>query len=178
MDSMEDKETWKPVVGYEGQYDVSNYGQVRSVKRKVPCRNGFRTVGSRILASGNMNGYRRVSLGSKGHTVHRLVATAFIPNTGNKPCVNHKDGDRANNYFRNLEWCTYSENNLHGYVHNGRIAPISKLKDNEVRDIRKRLREGVKGNALAKEYGVDCKTITNIKSGYCYARVKELVNYG
>ena len=104
------KEIWRPVIGYEGFYDVSNLGNVRSIKR-----NG--TNGVTLALVDEKDGYKIVCLMKLGKRVnkkvHRLVAEAFILNAENKPCVNHKDNDRKNNQLTNLEWVTVAENNRH-----------------------------------------------------------------
>ena len=105
------QEEWKPIPGYEGLYEVSNYGRVRSFKwssnGKIlsPCKDG--------------SGYCFVNLCKDGKakkhcTVHRLVAEAFIPNPNNLPLVNHMDECKKNNYFGNLEWCTHKYNLSYG----------------------------------------------------------------
>ena len=103
------KEIWKPVVGYEGLYMVSNWGRVKSIKFGK----------ERILKPGTNNyGYLLVMLCKdgkiKGFTVHRLVAEAFLPNPHNYPCVNHKDENKQNNNVSNLEWCSAQYNNTYG----------------------------------------------------------------
>lgn len=116
------KEIWKPVVGYEGMYEVSNKGRVRSLERKVPYKahgkDLIRTQYSRMLALCNKDGYKQVSLWKDGKEkrwrVHRLVAFAFIPNPENKPFINHLDETRDNNCVENLEWCTAAENLAYG----------------------------------------------------------------
>lgn len=104
------EEEWRPVKGYEGLYEVSNMGRVKSLHYGK----------SRILKQiTNTNGYMAVDLHKDGtrspKRVHRLVATAFIPNPHNKPEVNHKDGNKKNNTVDNLEWCTSSYNTKHAY---------------------------------------------------------------
>lgn len=101
------KERWKLIEDYPN-YEVSDMGRVRNMKTgKVlrPCKAN--------------TGYLMVNLYEdekhKFASVHRLVATHFILNPGNKPCVNHIDGYKTNNCVNNLEWVTYSENNLHAY---------------------------------------------------------------
>lgn len=98
---------WKPVVGYEGLYEVSNHGQVKNVKTQ------------KVLSPRNSTRYPLVALFDKGKRkdfkVHRLVAKSFLPNPENKPQVNHKDGNKSNNHLLNLEWCTNSENQKHAY---------------------------------------------------------------
>lgn len=97
---------WRPVVGYEGLYEVSNTGQVRSLFRykKVLKPNMAKT------------GYCTVELFKSGESkrllIHRLVAKAFIPNPDNFPQINHKDENRSNNSVDNLEWCT-AKYNMH-----------------------------------------------------------------
>lgn len=108
-------ENWKPVVGYKSLYEVSNLGRVRTLN----YRN--RKGDMRLLKPGKAkNHYFTVSLHDgtgtgKSHTVHRLVAAAFIPNLGNHPVVNHINGDKSDNRAENLEWCTVSYNGLHSY---------------------------------------------------------------
>lgn len=102
-------EIWKDIVGYEGLYQVSNMGHVRSLFR-------YKKVLKPLKASG---GYYQVQLSNrkiiKSLLLHRLVACAFLDNVNNLPCVNHIDGDKSNNKVTNLEWCTYSDNEKHSY---------------------------------------------------------------
>ena len=109
-------EIWKDIKDYEGLYQISNLGRVKSLYRLVKCRGGSRSVPERILHQYHLTkiGYKTVTL-SKQHClttvlVHRLVAEAFIPNPNNLPCINHKDADVSNNNVNNLEWCTYEYN--------------------------------------------------------------------
>jgi len=127
------KEIWKDIKGYEGYYQVSNLGRVKSLDRLV-FTNGYKSKYiklGKILSNGiNGDGYEHVVLykyGKKLTTkVHRLVAIAFIPNNSNKPEVNHIDSNRKNNKLNNLEWVTKSENIRHGYYF-GNITKIGKL---------------------------------------------------
>lgn len=110
------REEWRQIEGYEGYYEVSNLGRVRSVDRIITDKNGVKYKKNGHISSliNKDNGYMYISLNKNGkrknHYVHRLVANAFIPNPQNKTCVNHKDYNRKNNSVDNLEWCTQEEN--------------------------------------------------------------------
>jgi len=118
---MELTEIWKQVVGFEGFYEVSNFGNVRSVDRYVKHPRGSMMLrkGKPMKQSKNKHGYMDIRLGKNGiekaYLVHRLVAMAFIENNENKPQVNHKDGVKDNNKLENIEWATRSENRYHSY---------------------------------------------------------------
>ena len=120
---MFENEEWRDIPGYEGFYQASNKGRIRSVERIVKCREGVnRRVPSKILSqnkSGN-GGYLRVMVSVKGKTkyvaAHILVALAFIPNKHNKEQVNHINGNKHDNRAENLEWVTQSENMKHAYL--------------------------------------------------------------
>lgn len=108
-------ETWKDIPLYEGKYQVSNLGNVKSLQL---CNGNTTTKREKILKNIIYgNGYYYVCLSKNGkvkkYKVNRLVAQAFVPNPKNKPFVNHIDGDKLNNYYKNLEWCTQSENMKH-----------------------------------------------------------------
>jgi len=101
------EEIWKPITGFTN-YQVSNYGRVKSFARKI----------SKIMKPTvkNNGGYLNVHMGNKWPRVHRLVAMEFIPNPDNKAQVNHIDGDKKNNHYTNLEWCTNEENAKHADI--------------------------------------------------------------
>lgn len=109
------KELWKDVEGYEGTYQVSNLGMVKSLDRLTTDN---RRLKGKLLAKTNSKGYIKVTLTNKNKSdnrdIHRLVAQAFIPNPENKPQVNHIDEDKTNNIVSNLEWVTAKENMNHG----------------------------------------------------------------
>jgi len=117
------KEIWRDIKEYEGFYQVSNLGQVRSLYRCVNCglkHNNIVIRKSKILKGHpNWNNYLQVHLSkynkSKMLSIHRLVAQTFIQNPDNLPQVNHKDGNKLNNCVDNLEWCTAKENINHSW---------------------------------------------------------------
>ena len=106
-------EIWRDIKNYEGIYEVSNLGRIKSISRNGTIKE------NRILKPNKVMGYSQVGLQKYGtrkyKKIHRLVAEAFIPNPENKKEVNHKDGNKANNCVDNLEWVTTSENQLHSY---------------------------------------------------------------
>ena len=113
----------KPVPGYEGYYEVDNLGRVFSVDRIIQVNDNGRIYdkpihGAMLKQTNHSRGYKTVALTKYGKTkqeyVHRIVASAFIPNPDNLPAVNHKDEDKTNNFVDNLEWCTVSYNNTYG----------------------------------------------------------------
>ena len=113
-------EIWKDVVGYEGLYQVSNKGRVKS--------NNYHKTGEEQLLAITFTNYYRCSLyKNKQHCqlVHRLVAEAFLPNPNHYPCVNHKDENPHNNCIENLEWCTAQYNCNYG-SHNDNLSKALK----------------------------------------------------
>lgn len=116
---MNEKEEWRDVVGFEGLYQVSNLGRVRSLRIKRGANS--------TMYLGNHNGYKVLLIPVNGKrkifSVHRLVAEAFIPNPENKPCIDHINCIRSDNRVENLRWCTHKEN-----MNN----PITKQKKSEI----------------------------------------------
>lgn len=122
------EEIWKDIVGFEGLYQVSNMGRVKSLERDWICgnHNSVRHLEEHIVEPEKMKkGYLRISLNKDGVRkrimLHRLVAEAFIPNPNNLPQVNHKNEDKALNTVENLEWCTNEYNHNYG-THNQRVS--------------------------------------------------------
>lgn len=121
-------EVWKDIKGYEGLYQVSNLGNVKSIPRP-------RTKGGILKQRKSNSGYSQVRFTKehKGYMlyVHRLVAQAFITNPNNLPQVNHKDGNKQNNRADNLEWITSQDNVLHRF----RVLkqePVRKYKEEKI----------------------------------------------
>lgn len=111
----EKKEIWKPVLDFEGIYEVSNYGKIRRISYENPMYKHKVDLPYYIKSSKDKDGYIRYSLSKDGKMkqifAHREVAKAFIPNPNNYPVINHIDCNIENNYFENLEWCTVTYNN-------------------------------------------------------------------
>lgn len=116
-------EVWKDIIGYEGLYQVSNLGRVRSYDKVIKMSDGrVRHDKGRLLKTSIVRNYKCITLyhnnKSKSFKIHRLVATAFIPNPYDLPQVNHIDEDKLNNRIENLEWVTALENNKHSNIAN------------------------------------------------------------
>ena len=118
------KELWKNIKGYEGLYQISNLGNVKSLSRKVQFTNSHgtavRITKTKILKPGKQGLYLGVVLRKDGigksYYIHRLLAEHFIPNPNNLPEVNHKDENKFNNDLNNLEWCTHQYNSSYGTI--------------------------------------------------------------
>jgi len=153
-------EIWKDIEGYNGKYQVSNFGRIKSI---IPW-NG---TNERILFQQNLHGYYRVGLylnkKNKHSSVHRLVGQAFIPNADNLPYINHKNGHTLENFVENLEWVTPQQNIQHAFrtglydleKRKGERNPQSKLTEEKVREIRQ-VYDGKENNYknLGKKYDV------------------------
>lgn len=155
-------EIWRDVAGYEGLYQVSNKGRVRSVDHTVKTKTGKDMLVKGIMKkpSTGKDGYQYINLLHKGKqkrcAVHRLVAIAFIPNPNNKPEVNHIDAIKNNNCVNNLEWVTGQENNQHATI-SGLIKRTIVIMDGHTRF------ESI--NQCAKFVGVDPHEIRRALKG-------------
>lgn len=150
---------WRDIQNHEGLYQVSNDGEVKSIRKNKVLRPGLR------------NGYLAVNLrgpdGLKFVAVHRLVGFAFVPNPDNNPQINHKNGIKTDNRVENIEWCTRSQNIQHS-IHVLKVFPVgernpqAKLTDLIVVKIREEHSSGMKIAALSDKYSVTKKVIYNI----------------
>jgi len=167
-------EIWKVVIGYEGLYQVSNFGNVKSLG------NEFSRKERLLKPSLQSKGYFNVVLQKNGKRktvlVHRLVAEHFIPNIKNKPQVNHINGIKTDNRAENLEWLSHRENLDHAIENNlvlkGDKNPTSKLKENDVITIHNFLSKGICIEVLSKKYNVSFDTISGIRSGRYWKYLK------
>lgn len=177
-------EKWKDVFGYEGLYQVSDAGRVRSldINRVDKLGRKLKKKG-RILKGIEVMGYLKVNLWKGGvmkiHAVHRLVAIAFIPNPEGKPQINHKDGNKENNHVSNLEWCTHSENTRHAYDNDlikrmtGTKNHMTKISECDVLKIREMHKTGkYRHKDLAEIFGVSRRHIGDIVNKKRWAHLK------
>lgn len=167
------QEIWKDIAGYEGLYQVSNYGKVKSLNynhtktEKVLCKKQHKSNYVTVMLCKNGE--------NKNKSIHILVASAFIPNPNSYPCVNHIDGNKKNNNVDNLEWCTHKQNIEHAiktglanhYGMLGRTGAKNKLS-------KKIVQYDLQGNVVnrwdcisdaARFYGVRPGNINNCLSG-------------
>ena len=153
------EEIWKPITGFEGMYEVSNLGRVKSCKRtRLSKAKSISQVQERILKQrGDKDGYLEVALSKDGKLhyfrCHRLVASAFIPNPNHYPVINHKDEDVTNNQVSNLEWCSFSYNTAFSIYKQSQKVICDGVEYPSIR-------------SLARHLGIDTKVIrTKLKKG-------------
>lgn len=171
-------ERWLPVVGFEGLYEVSDEGRVRSLTHLVPCRGGAtRTVHGRIRSSaGLLKGYPAVNLSAgrrtQMRTVHVMVLEAFVgprPTAAHEGC--HGDGNPLNCRLANLRWGTKAENKSDSFAHgtavHGERVHCAKLDRLIVQSLRSDLRSA---DRIARELGVDKSTVQRARSGRTWSR--------
>lgn len=160
----------KDIKGFEDRYAITEDGEVWSYllgKFLKPSRDTNRGKRAYLLVVL----YKNKKANSK--RIHRLIAQAYIPNPLNFPCINHKNGIKTDNRIENLEWCTYSENNIHALRHGlrkvsslrGEAIGNSKLKTNQIREIRRLRREGSTLKSIGNIYNVSFRTIWDVTSG-------------
>lgn len=179
---MIEEEIWKDVPGFEGSYKVSSHGRIKSITRTRLVNGGIVTFPETIRKPSIMNKYYSVLAKSttskpKQLRVHRIVATVFVPNPENKPQVNHKDCDKFNNHFSNLEWVTPAENNKHARDNNRTNPPKgvnhwnNKLDPTQVSVIRSCLKIGITQQKIADYFKVHRTCISAIKLKYHWAHL-------
>lgn len=165
---------WKPIKGYEGLYEVSDFGQVKSLERTA---SDGRHLKEKIIHGGFYpNGYRFVCLrkddANKNFLVHRLVAESFIPNPNDFPVVNHLDGNIKNNNVNNLEWCSQGRNLEHA-VEIGLIESQCK--------IRRKVTVKQGEHIILFDTMKDCAEFFGFKKGWLHNKIRKhgcIFNYG
>ena len=178
-------ENWKPVLGYEGAYVVSNLGNVRSLDRLCEGRDGRLEIhwGKTLKPQTLYNGYKEVYLsdrankGKRKHrTVHSLVAEAFLGERPPGTDIMHLDGNRANNQASNLQYGTRSENLVQTYQYGGRVAR-GKLTKEQATEVIRRIEAGEHPRDLAAEYGVNSAAIYHIRNKTAFKWLWEELGY-
>lgn len=164
-------EIWKAIPGHEGKYEVSTFGNVRSLTRWYPFRGNFkRSVIGRNLKHCKSGFYLCVTLdGKKVYYIHKLVGMAFLPNHENKTQVNHKDLDKYNNHVDNLEWVTPAENALHARK-TGAMPHVTArvLSDDQIIEIYK---SSGSYKDISQKTGIDPNHVYRIKTGRTWSHL-------
>lgn len=171
-------EEWRDIEGYEGLYQISNYGKVKSFKHRVHGSEGvilkphiYTTKYSIYRLSDSNNDIKRI-------TAHKLVAKAFIPNPKKYQEVNHKNGIKIDNRVDNLEWCTHQQNMVHAFtelypnIRQGSRNSRATITDDDALQIYKLAMKNERSYAdIGKEYGVSKSIVGNIKAGKTWSHV-------
>jgi len=161
-------EAWRPVVGFEGYYEVSSKGNVRSVDRILS--HGRSRRGKSLSLKTSKSGHKNIRLCKSGRHhwkwVHRLVLEAFVGSCPDGYLGCHSNGISGDNRLENLRWDTPQANEadkeLHGTIMRGAANGMSRLSDAKVSEIRRRLSQGCLGKHLAAEFGVTAANISSI----------------
>jgi hypothetical protein len=178
-----EQEIWKPIVGHEQSYEVSNLGRVRGIDRdKVHCTGKIvRTHGKILKPRMDVKGYTRVILSIridnkpclKQKTIHRLVAIVHIPNPDNKPFVNHINGVKSDNRVENLEWVTMEENQAHAWRTGLSKTNITKK---IIERIKKLYTENVKMKEIATILDISYQSVYGIATGRSWTNEKMYID--
>ena len=180
------KEIWKTIKEFEGLYEISNYGRIKSLGRKTCGTVNWKTLGIDRIRKKVLTkwGYEIIALNLNGKAiskaVHTLVLNAFNqkPESTERLEANHKDGNKTNNRADNLEWVTSKENKKHAFDsglcnhRRGEALYNSKFTTEQIIDIKTRLKQGIPGTVLAEEFNVVPSTINHIKTGRNYNHIK------
>lgn len=177
-----DVEQWVDIKGYEGLYQISSFGNIKSLDRKIIYGNGkgeYHNRKGQLLKLTLSGGYKTVALSGITHTVHSLVAKHFLQQPNDKDyVVNHIDYNKENNFYKNLEWIKQGDNIRHNYkigkANIGEKQKDAKLTDNIVLQIKDWLISGKYSNAeIARRVNVSPTTITDIKKGRKWKHVSK-----
>ena len=162
-------EEWKDIKGYEGSYQISNLGRVKSLSRIIIRSNGNpTTIKAKIKKTPIRNdGYFIVNLcmnnGSNVNLIHRLIAEAFIDNPNNYPLVRHLNDIKTDNRLDNLCWGTYCDNMVDSIKNDKYVKPNVTLTSEQVKEIKSLLKEGLTYNEISNRFPVCKGTIGDIK---------------
>jgi len=184
LTKLSNMEIWREIIGYEGLYAVSSSGSIKSLERMV----NYRIAGTKRIVRERIrkpflykNGYYMITLWrgnvGKTETLHRIIASAFIPNPENKETVNHINGIKTDNSIDNLEWASYSENAKHAVVtglnptRSGEQLIHSKLNDIYVSEIRQMYKSGISIKEIHKSFNfVSITSIHNVCYNKCWIK--------
>lgn len=172
-------EEWRDIKGFEGKYQISNLGRVKSLDR-ITNNRVFKSAVKKLQISNT--GYHRVFLclenrKSKPFSVHRLVAKAFLEHIEGRDIVNHLDGNKLNNIVTNLEWVTVSENTLHSYKNKlqvmgiGENNPASKYTEDQIREVKRLSKLGLNRKEISNITKVSKATIHLVLNNKSWAHV-------
>lgn len=182
---MNDLDVFYPLKGFEGSYEITKNGVIRSIDRVITMKNGVKKSlkGKVLITKPNNKGYIKVALGivDKRMFLHRLLAFTFLPNPHNYPIINHIDNNPLNNELSNLEWCNQSHNMRHK-IKSGYKNPNRKLTEEAVIDIYLNAKKSsqpkkgfkiTKGNVkdFCKKYNVHRMVICNILNEVSYPEI-------
>jgi hypothetical protein len=162
---------WKDVVGFEGLYKISEYGDIQSSYKSMKI----------LKPKKDKDGYSGVSLSKNGKAhhlrVHRLVAMAFLDNLENHPIVNHKDLDVTNNHYSNLEWCTFVHNTKHYYDNALDKRTLSSLSKDELLSLVTAYHSGKSHKQLCFDFNLDCRpdAISEVVTGRRFSELTGIV---
>lgn len=185
-------EEWRDIKDFEGLYQISSLGRVRSLDKKVLQKNKFNKTqyvpykGKILKPQKQINGYETIDLHKQGKFVrkliHRLVAETFIPNLNNLSYINHKDNNISNNHVDNLEWCTQSYNIQYAYDNGNKIPPnmrkVQQMNDKgETQATFISIQEAErKTNIKASNISKCCRGLRNKAGGYKWQYIKQKYN--
>lgn len=172
-------EQWKDIPGYEGEYQASSHGRIKSLDRHIVDINGRlrKYKGQERKPQKHSAGYLSVNLRkSDQHLLHRLIALAFHPQPEGKDFVNHKDGNKKNNSADNLEWATRQENETHAYStglknSTGSNNQMAKLNETDIIQIRDLVAAGSDRNVVADRFGIHKGSVDRIVGRRTWAHV-------
>lgn len=168
-----DVEEWKDINNYEGLYQVSSFGCVRSLNREIiygnKSKGEYHNRKGQLLTPTLSGGYKTVSLSGKTFTVHSLVGEHFLDKPYGDFVLNHKDYNKENNFYKNLEYVTQGDNIRHNYLAGNANIGIkqkdAKLNEKQILEIKKLLDTDISQNKIAKQFNISPTTITDIKKG-------------